>query len=166
MSDTITVESTAVESTAPMHRPGTRAKENSAEDAWLRQQIAQGVAALSEQERAQLAEIGARIRVVKAQIRMVNNVPAALLFVWPVFVFWLVPVAVAAQRVHGVAAYKPLVALAEDLYRPNWALPEAGTFVDDIVALRDQRALLWGAIFGPMFIYGGILFVALVLLRK
>ena len=97
---------------------------------------------------------------------MVNNVPAALLFVWPVFVFWLVPAAFVAQKVFREAALQPLIALSQDLYRPNWALVETGTFVDDIVALRDQRALIWGAIFGPMLVYGGIAFVALVLLKK
>lgn len=154
------------EVTMPMHKPGSRAKENSPEDAWLRTQIATGAGALPDELRARLAVIGARIRVVKANIRMVNNVPAALLFVWPVFVFWLVPAAFAAQKVYREPLLQPLIALSQDLFRPNWALPETGTFVDDIVALRDQRALIWGAIFGPALVYGGIAFVALVLLKK
>ena len=154
------------EATAPMHRPGTRARENSPEDAWMRQQIAAGVAALPHELRVKLASMGTRIRVVKDQIRFVNNVPALMLFVWPVRVFWLVPAAFAAHRVAAEPAYQPLILLSKDLYRYNWAVPELGTPVDDIVALRDQRGLLWGAIFGPLVVYGGIVFVALVLLRK
>jgi hypothetical protein len=161
------VTDTTTEQVAPVpnHRPGTRAKENSVEDAWLREQIAAGVAALPEDLRVRLHEEGDRLRVVTGQMRMVNNVPAAMFLVWPFFIWWLLPAAFRAQKMFGEPALKPLIALAEDLYRPNWVMVPEGTAVDDIIAMRDQRSQFGIAIFMPLLVYAGIAFVALVLLK-
>jgi hypothetical protein len=165
MSDTTTEQAAPPAPPAPNHRPGTRAKENSVEDAWLREQIAAGVAALPEDFRRRLHEEGDRLRVVTGQMRMVNNVPAAMFLVWPFFIWWLLPAAFRAQKMFREPVLKPLLALAEDLYRPNWVMVPEGNAVDDIIAMRDQRSQFGIAIFMPLAVYVGIAFVALVLLQ-
>jgi hypothetical protein len=150
---------------APNHKPGTRAKENSVEDAWLREHIAAGVAALPEDVRRRLHDEGNRLRVVTGQMRMVNNVPAAMFLVWPFFIWWLLPAAFRAQKMFREPTLKPLIALAQDLYRPNWVMVPEGNAVDDVIAMRDQRSQFGIAILMPLLVYVGIAFVVLVLLK-
>jgi hypothetical protein len=111
--------------------------------------------------RFDLRKVADGVRFLKRTVRAINNVPAGIIFVWPVLVFWLVPAALRTSKMKSHPTIARLVEESRALPKRNWG--EEPDFekdpLDDIVALRDSRMLFLTGIFIPpvLFLAAGFL---------